>query len=363
VSTAGPAPAAASGVSWVADGLTGAASAVSGRVAFGAALALVFVAVAITAWLLLDAATRAQRPAERMDRRLAAYTITGRPVRRPTASASSPTTLLGDSVIGRGAVELAGRVTRSRGLDTAIDSRLEAAGLPLRTAEWLLVHVGTAVGSAVLLLVVSGGGLAATVLGLFIGLTAPWIVLVLRQGRRETAFLTQLPDTLQLIAGSLQAGYSLPQALDTVVREGQPPMSSEFNRALIENRLGRNVEDALDGIANRMSSQDFSWVVMAIRIQREVGGNLAELLTTVGDTIRERQRLRRQVKVLSAEGRLSAWILGSLPVIFTLYLVLVKPGYLAPMLREGVGLLMIGMAVVLMVVGAVWISRVVRVEV
>ncbi len=109
--------------------------------------------------------------------------------------------------------------------------------------------------------------------------------------------------------------------MDTVVREGQQPITGEFNRALVEARLGVPIEDALDGIAERMKSKDFGWVVMAIRIQREVGGNLAELLTTVAATLRERERLRRQVSVLSAEGRLSAWILGLLPVVFALYLV------------------------------------------
>ncbi len=112
-----------------------------------------------------------------------------------------------------------------------------------------------------------------------------------------------------------------------------------------------------------MDSRDFSWVVMAIRIQREVGGNLAELLSTVGDTIRERQRLRRQVKVLSAEGRLSAIILGSLPLLFGVYLVVVKPEYVQPMVAKPIGWFMIGLAALLLAVGAFWISRVVRIEV
>ena len=137
-----------------------------------------------------------------------------------------------------------------------------------------------------------------------------------------------------MLAGSLQAGYSLPQALDTVVREGQPPMSVEFNRALVESRLGMPVEDALEGIGRRLSSQDFSWVVMAVRIQRDVGGNLAELLMTVADTLRERERLRRQVKVLSAEGRLSGWILGGLPIVFFAYLALTEPHVRASLVEQ-----------------------------
>jgi tight adherence protein B len=123
------------------------------------------------------------------------------------------------------------------------------------------------------------------------------------------------------------------------------------------------VEDALEGIGKRMSSQDFSWVVMAVRIQRDVGGNLAELLTTVADTLRERERLRRQVKVLSAEGRLSGWILGSLPVLFFAYLALANPTYLAPLWSTSLGIAMMVLAVVLLGVGAFWLTRVVKVEV
>ena len=329
-----------------------------------AALLLVFLGLASAAAVVIGTVTRSQSPAERMERRLSPYTVNSRPgsvVR--AAPASTAPSVLGDTALARSAVELAGRVTRSRGLDATVDAILEAAGLPLRTAEWLLIQVGFAVGLSVLFLLVSGGSLIATLLGLFIGLVAPWMFLTIRRDRRESAFLTQLPDTLQLIAGSLQAGYSLPQALDTVVREGRPPMQTEFNRALVEMRLGRTAEDALDGIAARTGSQDFEWVVMAIRIQREVGGNLAELLTTVGDTIRERQRLRRQVKVLSAEGRLSAWILGSMPVLFSVYLVLVKPEYVKPLFTEPIGYALVGLAGLLLAAGAFWISRAVRVEV
>jgi tight adherence protein B len=186
---------------------------------------------------------------------------------------------------------------------------------------------------------------------------------VIREGRREAAFLAQLPDTLQLIAGSLQAGYSLPQAIDTVVREGQAPMSVEFNRAMVESRLGMPVDDALERIGERMKSSDFSWVVMAIRIQRDVGGNLAELLLTVAETLRERERLRRQIKALSAEGRLSGWILGALPVVFGFYLLVASPAYLAPLWSTPLGIAMVVLAVVLLAVGGFWMSRVVKVEV
>ena len=132
---------------------------------------------------------------------------------------------------------------------------------------------------------------------------------------------------------------------------------------LVEARLGVQLEEALAGVSERMQSKDFSWVVMAIRIQREVGGNLAELLNNVSATLREREYLRRQVNTLSAEGRLSAWILGGLPPVFVLYLVLTKPGYVNPLFTTPIGLAMLGAAVVLLSVGCLWMSKVVKVDV
>jgi tight adherence protein B len=325
------------------------------------ALVAFFLGCSVLIATVLGAATRGTRPEERLRRRLSFYTLGGRQVRLETRIEQHG--VLGNTAIARSAVELAERVTERRGLGDVIDGRLEAAGIPMRTPEWLVVHILSAVGLSLLFLLLSGGALVATVAGLVVGLALPWLVLIVRQGRRENAFLAQLPDTLQMLAGSLQAGYSLPQALDTVVREGQPPMSVEFNRALVESRLGMPVEDALEGIAQRMASQDFSWVVMAVRIQRDVGGNLAELLMTVADTLRERERLRRQVKVLSAEGRLSGWILGGLPVVFFLYLALANPTYLRPLWTTPLGVVMIVLALVLLAVGAFWLRRVIKVEV
>ena len=135
----------------------------------------------------------------------------------------------------------------------------------------------------------------------------------MKRSRRLKAFGSGLADTLQLMSGSLSAGLSLAQSIDTIVREGTEPIASEFRRVVIESRLGVTLEDSLEGVAERMQSRDFEWVVMAIRIQREVGGNLAELLLTVAATLREREYLRRHVHALSAEGRLSCYILGGLP--------------------------------------------------
>ena len=123
-----------------------------------------------------------------------------------------------------------------------------------------------------------------------------------------------------MLAGSLSAGYSLPQALDNVSKEAGGTMGLELNRALLESRLGLPIEESLEAVAQRMRSLDFHWTVMAIRINRQVGGNLAEVLTNVAKTVRERERLRRQVQALSAEGVLSGWILALLPIGVALFI-------------------------------------------
>jgi tight adherence protein B len=325
------------------------------------AIIALFGALCIMVATATGALARDQDEESEVVRRLAVYTFSGREARR--AAVAEQTTALGNSAMARGAVDLAERLARGRHVERWLDGRLDDAGLPLRTAEWTVIHVGTAVVTTLLFLLIGAGSIFAGLLGLVLGLVAPWLFLVVRQSRREAAFLGQLPDTLQLLAGSLQAGYSLPQAMDTVVREAKPPIGTEFNRALIEARLGVPPEDALEGIANRTGSRDFSWIVMAIRIQRDVGGNLAELLGSVAETLRERERLRRQVSALSAEGRLSGIILAALPLIFTVYLLLVQPDYLRPMFTTAQGILLLVFGAILLALGGFWMSRVVKVQV
>ncbi|HET7688783.1 MAG TPA: type II secretion system F family protein, partial [Nocardioidaceae bacterium] len=177
------------------------------------------------------------------------------------------------------------------------------------------------------------------------------------------AFKAGLADTLQLMAGSLSAGLSLAQSVDTVVREGNDPIASEFRRAIVETRLGVEIDDALSSVAERMESKDFEWVVMAIRIQREVGGNLSELLNKVSATIREREYLERHVRALSAEGRLSVYILGGLPPGFMLYLTVANPEYLKPLVSTTIGFVALGVMAMLLVVGIFWMKKLVKVVV
>lgn len=324
------------------------------------ALGALFLALVLVVAFALGAATRSARPEERMARRLSIYTLTGR---KPKQTSETTTTALGDSAVARSAVDLADRIVQSRDLEAVLGRKLEAAAIPLKSAEWLLVHLGVTVASALAMYLIGGGAVLPTLLGLCIGGVLPMLYLSIKKTRREKAFIAAMPDTLQLLAGSLQAGYSLPQGLDAVVREGQEPVVTEFNRALIESRLGVPMEDALDGVATRMESKDFSWIVMAIRIQREVGGNLGEVLTTVAATLRERERLRGLVQTLSAEGRISAYILGGLPPAFAVYLLLARPDYLRVLYTDPAGIVILVTGVLLLTIGSFWLSKVVKVEV
>lgn len=260
--------------------------------------------------------------------------------------------------------DVAGRVLENnKSLEAKIEKRLEAAALRLKPSEWLLIHAGVALACGALGLLLGAGNFALMILFLAFGAVLPWMYLGLKRARRVKAFNSSIADTLQLMSSSLSAGLSLLQSLDTVVREGTEPVCSEFKRVIVETRLGVGVEDALDGIAQRMESKDFAWVVMAIRIQREVGGNLAELLNTVADTLRERDYLRRHVSALSAEGRLSAWILGALPPGMIGYMFLTRRSYLSPLYTTALGLIMCAAIGVLMAVGLWMMAKVTKVEI
>ncbi len=252
---------------------------------------------------------------------------------------------------------------RNQSLEARISQRLEVAGSELKPAEWLLVHGAVAFVAGLLGIAVGGSNLFVGAVFLAVGLVGPWLYLGFRGARRRKQFSMGLPDTLQLMSGSLSAGLSLAQSVDTIVREGPEPIAGEFRRVLVETRLGVSIEDAFEGVAERFGSKDFEWVVMAIRIQRQVGGNLAELLDTVAATMREREYIRRQVAALAAEGKLSAWVLGLLPPLFMVYLLMTNYDYVSVMFTEPLGwLMMIGSGTVL-AIGVFWMSRLVKVEV
>jgi tight adherence protein B len=196
-----------------------------------------------------------------------------------------------------------------------------------------------------------------------VGGAFPTLLLRRALKKRSDNLREQLPDVLTIMASSLRAGHSFLQSLDTVAKEITQPAAAEFQRVVAEIRLGRPAEDALEALAERVGSPDFKWAVLAVNIQREVGGNLAEILDTVADTLRERAMLRRQVKVLTAEGRLSAWVLGLLPFTIALYMYATNPTYIGKLFDNTYGIIMVVVALVLLLGGILWMRKIVNIDV
>ncbi|MGF1668329.1 MAG: type II secretion system F family protein [Acidimicrobiia bacterium] len=251
---------------------------------------------------------------------------------------------------------------RKRGLLGAVNATLEQANLPLSAGEAIAAGIGlSAVGG-----LIAGVLTASPLTALMVFTVATLLVFgtINYLGSREKKrFENQLPDTLTLLSTSLRAGYSLLQAIEAVAQEAPDPTAREFGRAIAEARLGRQVTDALGGITTRTQSKDFEWAVMAIDIQREVGGNLAEVLQTVADTMMARNRLRGEIMALTAEGRISAIVLGGLPFAIGGFLFASNPDYLRPLFESPSGLIAIGVGLTLMAMGMLWLRKIVNIEV
>jgi tight adherence protein B len=271
--------------------------------------------------------------------------------------APSASALAGAGAAAGAAVE---KALVKRGRLAAGAAALERAGMTMRLPDFVLT-VGT-------LTVVLGGlgfALGGFLLGVALLVTVPFgakLLLKFRASRRQATFADQLDDSLQLMAGSLRAGHSLLRAVDSVAHEADAPTSEEFSRIVNETRVGRDLNDALDEVAERMGSDDFTWVAQAIAIHREVGGNLAEVLDAVGHTIRERNAIRRQVKALSAEGKLSAIVLMALPFGVTAFISMSNPAYIAKFTQSVTGYAMLAAAVVMLLVGGLWLKSTVKIK-
>jgi Flp pilus assembly protein TadB len=265
--------------------------------------------------------------------------------------------------LSRIAGRLMSPVLRIGSVEENLALRLDLAGIEWGPAEWLLAGAAASLVLAIVLTALLGNVLIGVVLGVLAGWLGLKFGLTFLIQRRRARFADQLPDMLQFIAGSLRSGFSLGQGLDAAVREDTQPVAGEFSRALAESRIGVDLEDALDQVADRMESADLRWTVIAIRIQRETGGNLAEVLGNTVVTMRERAMLKRHVRGLSAEGRLSAYILVSLPIFIGGWIFLTRRSYLRPLYSSTVGIIMLVVAVGLVVGGALWMRKVVKVEV
>lgn len=259
-------------------------------------------------------------------------------------------------------VAAAERIAEAGGFAKALDGKLERAGLPLSSGEFLAANAA----SFLLGILIGGLGLRSplfTLILAIVGAATPNVLLSIAVGRRTSRLHAQLADVVTILASSLRAGHSFSQAIEVVSREVDEPAGPEFQRVVAEVRLGRPVEEALSAMAARVGSEDFKWAVLAVNIQREVGGNLAEVLDIVADTLRERDALRRQVRVLSAEGRFSVKILIALPFLIGLYIAKVNPGYMNLLFSTRLGWVFLGTGAALMAIGIIWARKLVKIDV
>lgn len=271
---------------------------------------------------------------------------------------SSPKTLISD--LRQSATLLTEQTLKKNKRSAGLDKSLEQAGIEMRPGEYVL----TAIGFSCLAFFV---GFAIGDFFIAICLAVATAVLMQlrlnrRARKRQDAFSDQLEQTLPLLAGSLRSGFSILQAIDAVARESESPTSEEFGRIIVETRLGRDLDDSLNEVANRVSNDDFHWVVQAIQIHRTVGGDLAEILDRVSETIRSRNSARRQVEALSAEGRLSAIVLFVLPFGTAFFIQLVNPGYLSELFNTTAGIIMLLGGCILLTIGGIWTKKIIRVE-
>lgn len=261
----------------------------------------------------------------------------------------------------RKAARSAESAAQKRGATNMIETALEQANVPMKPGEAIIAAILMAILAFVLLTAITqsaiwgiiGGSIVIVLALLFVNNVA---------SRQRKKFETQLPDTLNLLATSLRAGYSLLQAVEAVGEEAPDPTRREFGRAMAEIRLGRPMDDALADIATRMDSTDFEWTVLAIEIQREVGGNLAEVLQTTSETMVQRNRLRREMKALTAEGRISAIVLSLLPIGLFLFIFVTNPDYMEPLLSSALGIAVLIGGLVFIGIGIFWMQKIVKVD-
>lgn len=258
-------------------------------------------------------------------------------------------------------VELVQGALERMNLQGRLASDLERGRIHLRPGEFVIVAATSGVLGFALALLLTGRPVVAVVAGVLMPWVA-WRIVLIKVTRRSTAFERQLPEALSLIAGSLEAGHTFLHAIEMMVEESEPPLSQEFERVLSETRLGDPLMDALDRMNDRLQIPDLAWVIQALRIQQSVGGRLAELLSTLAEFMRQREEIRREVRVLTAEGRLSGNILGALPLFFMLIMQMMNPDWLKPMFR-GWGPVVLGVAGFSVLIGVGVIRKMARVDV
>lgn len=268
-----------------------------------------------------------------------------------------------------------------KGFAGKIQRDLAQANMKFTVAEFIALRVIAAIVGGVIGYIVkvirqwdSTAGIVLVLIGMVVGYMVPAIMVRQAKGKRLRAFNNQLGDTITLLANSLRSGYSLLQSMEMVSRESPPPVSEEFRRVVQEVGLGLSAQDALANLYRRVPSDDLDLMITAINIQHEVGGNLAQILDTIGHTIRERVRIKGEIRVLVAQQRISGYVVAALPIVLGVVLAFITPSFMAPMFTIGLPpfiaepgkegwICMPICAAILMLVGFVIIQRIVNIEV
>jgi tight adherence protein B len=244
-----------------------------------------------------------------------------------------------------------------------LDTEIEKAGLYLRSSEVLLsALVLCGAGVTVGLVLTQYGSVLAVALGL-VGLSMPFMYIKLMQRKRRNMFSSQIVDAFGLISNSLKAGHSFFQAMGLASREMQPPIADEFGRVVKEVSIGVSVEEALTDMGERVDSDDLDLVITAVLIQRQVGGNLSEILDNIADTVRQRIQIKGEIKTLTAQGRISGLVIAVLPFILAMILYLMNPDYMSILFTHPMGKLMIAWVIISEIVGAVIINKIINIKV
>jgi len=245
---------------------------------------------------------------------------------------------------------------------TFLKKELNRANWSLKVSEFIVIVILS--GSFIpLLVLLFTNNKTYTIFLIILGALFPFIYLKRRQASRSKLFAEQLLDAITLISNSLKSGYSFLQSIDLVARELAPPISEEFRKVLQEIKLGMPFEQAVKSLVDRVGNEDLDLVMTSVNIQREVGGNLSEVLDKIGHTIRERIRIKGHIKSLTAQGRMSGMILGLLPCAIMAFLFLVNPQYVSLLFKYTVGQILIGIAVIMQLIGMFFIKKIVDIKV
>ncbi len=256
----------------------------------------------------------------------------------------------------------ASRIFAAHSLTKKTQAELIKANIPLRGEEFILIYFLLMVGLGLLLLMLTRNAICGW-LGIITGFIGPRLVVNRMKQKRIQKFNTQIGDALVVMSNSLRAGFSFMQAAEMVSREMPPPIGDEFARALREMNLGTATEEALLNLTTRIESEDLDLVVTAVLIQRQVGGNLSEILDSISQTIRERVRIKGEIKTLTAQGRISGIIVGILPIVIGLVLAVINPSYIGSLFTNPVGWAMLIAGVISQTIGIALIRKIVDIKV